>query len=248
MRGDDRPTGASSDRLATRPRAWFVELGVLVIAFVLFGYLHALAGRAVDAATANAGPLQAVERSLHLDVEHAANAWLAGGPTWVQLAAVLVYRSYYLVVAGTLAWLYVRRPGSYVEAPRTLVVMLALVLVVYWAVPMAPPRFAVPGVIDVVALHDLVGRGAARASGNLYSAMPSLHVALAAWCAHAVWRALRGSRPRAAWLAWLFPLLMAAVVLTTGNHYVLDVVGSAAVLAVSVVVARAWAGFAARRP
>jgi hypothetical protein len=34
---------------------------------------------------------------------------------------------------------------------------------------------------------------------------------------------------------------MVADVFTTGNHYVLDVVGSAALLAVSIVVARLWA-------
>ncbi|CCH76604.1 hypothetical protein BN12_1350015 [Nostocoides japonicum T1-X7] len=33
---------------------------------------------------------------------------------------------------------------------------------------------------------------------------------------------------------------MAAVVITTGNHYVLDVVGSAVLLTVSVGTARAW--------
>jgi hypothetical protein len=234
-------------RTPARRHAWYVELATLVVVLVLFGYLHALAGKAVGAAAAHGSTVQTIERALHLDVERAVNAWLAGGPTWAQLVAVYVYRSYYLVVAGVLMWLYARRPESYLVARRTLVTMLALVLAVYWAVPLAPPRFALPGVVDVVALHDPFGHGAARASGNLYSAMPSLHVGLAAWCAYAVWHALRRSHPRAAWLAWLFPLLMVAVVLTTGNHYVLDVVGAAAVLAVSVVVAREWGRLASRR-
>lgn len=69
-----------------------------------------------------------------------------------------------------------------------------------------------------------------------FSAMPSMHVALAAWCAYAVWSALRERHPRAAWLAWLFPELMTAVVFTTGNHYVLDVVGSTVLLGVAVLV------------
>lgn len=236
----DRPPGGSADRAPARPRAWFVEVGVLVVAFAAFSYLHALAGHAVGAATAHAGSLQRVEHLLHLDVERATNAWLADGPTWPQLVAVGVYRSYYLAVVGVLAWLVVRRPASFVPARRALLAMLPLVLAVYWAVPMAPPRLAVAGAVDVVALHDPFGRGAAGASGNQYSAMPSMHVALAAWCAYAVWLALRRSHPRAAWTAWLFPLLMVAVVLTTANHYVLDVVASAAVLAASVVVARAW--------
>jgi PAP2 superfamily len=69
--------------------------------------------------------------------------------------------------------------------------------------------------------------------------MPSLHVGWSLWCAYAVWSALRGMHPRLALLSWLFPLLMAADVLATGNHYVLDVAGSVALVAVAVVVASA---------
>ena len=57
--------------------------------------------------------------------------------------------------------------------------------------------------------------------------MPSMHVGWSAWCACTVWAALRPTRPCLAWTAWLFPALMTLVVIGTGNHYVLDVVGIA---------------------
>jgi hypothetical protein len=41
-------------------------------------------------------------------------------------------------------------------------------------------------------------------------------------------------------LAWVFPAVMVAVVLATGAHYLLDVVGSAVLLAASITVARLW--------
>lgn len=53
-----------------------------------------------------------------------------------------------------------------------------------------------------------------------------------------MWYALRGSHPRLALLLWIFPLGMAAVVLTTGNHYVLDIAGSVTLLAISIVPCR----------
>lgn len=112
---------------------------------------------------------------------------------------------------------------------------------------MSPPRFAVPGVVDIVARYDMVARPSWTSPGH-YTAMPSLHVGWALWCAYAVWSALRRTHPRAAPLAWLFPLLMAADVLVTGNHYVLDVVGSVALLAVSIVAASMWGRFLDRRP
>ena len=54
-------------------------------------------------------------------------------------------------------------------------------------------------------------------------------------------------RHRAALLAWVFPLVMVADVLATGNHYVLDVVGSAVLLGASIAVARLVSTLAARR-
>ena len=70
--------------------------------------------------------------------------------------------------------------------------------------------------------------------------MPSLHVGWSALCAYAAWLALRGKHPRLALLVWLFPTVMVAVVITTGNHYVLDVAGGLLLLALAIATGRAW--------
>ncbi|WP_066375276.1 phosphatase PAP2 family protein [Herbidospora mongoliensis] len=202
-----------------RPSHLVRELVVLAVAFLLFSRLHAVVGEGVvSAATANALTLQSWERSLHLDVELAANQWLTGHPALIQ-PALYYYRGYYAVLAGVLIWLFLRHPDEYAKARRTLLLMAALALVVFWFIPMSPPRFALPGVVDIVG-----SRGA-----NLYSAFPSLHFGWSLWAAYAVWSA----RPRLASLAWAFPAGMAVVVIVTGNHYVLDLVGSAVLLAVT---------------
>lgn len=212
-----------------------VELALLAVVLLAFLRLHAAAGHDISAAEIHATTLQTIERALGVDVELAVNGWLAGQPVLITVA-VLVYRSYYLAVLGVLVWVYVRHADVYLVVRRTLVAMLVLILPVYWAFPLSPPRFALPGVVDIVAENDLVDGH--RATG--YTAMPSNHVALSAWCAYAVWLALRPAHPRLALLAWLFPLLMTAVVLTTGNHFVLDVVGSAVLLGASIGVAALW--------
>jgi membrane-associated phospholipid phosphatase len=217
----------------SRARTVVLEVLGLLAAFVLFVALHAAAGHDTGAAAIHADTLQTVERVLHLDVERGANAWLAGHPVLITVA-VVVYRSYYLAVVGVLLWVAVRHAEAFGQVRRTLLTMLGLILLVYWALPLSPPRFALAGVVDLVATHDLVRNAG---SGNQFSAMPSSHVALAAWCAYAVWFALRPAHPRLALLAWLFPVVMVAVVLGTGNHYVLDVVASAVLLGVSIVVA-----------
>jgi hypothetical protein len=185
-----------------------------------------------------------------VDIEQTANEWLAGHPSLIQ-PAVYYYRLYYAVIVGVLIWVFARHADIYLKVRRTLLAMTALVLPVFWALPLSPPRFALPGVVDIVAEHDIVAGHASRDVGNgqnHYSAMPSLHVGWSAWCAYAVWSALRASHPRLALLAWVFPLGMAADVLTTGNHYVLDIAGSTVLLLGSIAAGSLWGRLAERWP
>lgn len=229
--------------------AVLVEVIVLLFGFLLFAHFHAVAGKDIASATANALALQSVERALHVDIEQIANEWLTEHPALIQ-PTVYYYRLYYVVLVGVLLWVFVWHADIYIKVRRTLLAMTALVLPVFWALPMSPPRFALPGVVDIIAEHDILGSHASRETGNgqnLYSAMPSLHVGWSAWCAYAVWSALRTSHPRLAPLPWVFPLVMAANVLGTGNHYVLDIVGSAVLLVVSIAAASVWGRLAERR-
>jgi len=219
-----------------------IELILLVLWFLLFTRLYATAGKDVGAAFANALALQSAEHAVHIDIERSANAWLTGNPVLSHLA-VYLYRLYYVVVAGVLLWVFIRHADAYRRVRRTMIAMTVLVLPVYWAVPMSPPRFALPGAVDIVARYDILDRAARESwtSPSQYTAMPSLHVGWSLWCAYALWSALRGRHPRLALLSWLFPLFMAADVLATANHYVLDIAASIALLAVSVVAASMWA-------
>lgn len=246
MAASDR-TGTARRRVSNpAPGGWRTAVGeVVLLAVVLlcFTRLHAAAGTDVATATANARWLQSVEQRLHVNVELTTNRWLAEHQGLIP-AAVLLYRLYYVALFGALVWTFLRRTQVYLHVRRTLVAMTGLALLVFWALPMSPPRFALPGTIDIIADHDILGGQPSRdlsSGANLFSAMPSLHVGWAAWCAYAVWLTLRPSHPRAALLAWLFPLVMVTDVLATGAHYVLDVVGSAVLLTAAIAVATGWA-------
>ncbi len=54
---------------------------------------------------------------------------------------------------------------------------------------------------------------------NLYAAMPSLHVAWAAWCATAI---VITTRSRRRHLAWLYPAATTLVVLAPASHFLPD--------------------------
>src|SRR4051812_42355266 len=159
-----------------RRLAVLAEVTGLLLVFLLFTRLHAAAGRDAASATANALALQSLEHALHVDIERTANEWLTGRPFLIP-AAVYYYRLYYAVVVGVLLWVFVRHVDTYLKVRRTLLAMTALVLPVFWALPLSPPRFALPGVVDIVAEHDILPGDASRDLGNgqnHYSAMPSL--------------------------------------------------------------------------
>jgi membrane-associated phospholipid phosphatase len=144
-------------------------------------------------------------------------------------------------VPAILVWLYTRRLAHYRYLRTVLVVTTLIDLPLVLAFPEAPPRFALDGIVDYMATYDIlggVGSRIPRPGVNALAAMPSMHVAWTTWCAYAVWSALGPHRPRAAWLAWLFPVVTALVVLATGHHYVLDILGGTAVVAIAVWVTR----------
>jgi membrane-associated phospholipid phosphatase len=95
--------------------------------------------------------------------------------------------------------------------------------------PVAPPRLADPSLMDTVTLHSEAYR-ALQPPGltNQYAAFPSLHFGWNVLVGVAVWGATRNVPLRL--LSVVGPAAMAAAVVLTANHYVLDLVGGLAIV------------------
>jgi hypothetical protein len=129
---------------------------------------------------------------------------------------------------GVLVWLYTRRPEHYPFIRNLLLVTTAIALVAFYLYPTAPPRLLSNyGFVDPTVLYHLVSQGGAQVTSytyNPYAAMPSLHVGYAIVAA---WGFFIGTRSRIVRvLAVTYPFAMAAAVIISGNHWVLDVVGA----------------------
>jgi hypothetical protein len=185
------------------------------------------AGR--HAAFGHAAQLWQAERRMHLTVEPYLNHLTAARP-WLADAAGYYYGlPHFLVTPLVLAWLYLGRPAAFGRLRSALVLATVAANVVFWAWPAAPPRFSVPGMTDILVTRDILGAAhphGATSLVNLYAAMPSLHVAWAAWCAAAV---VITTCSRWRHLAWLYPAATTFVVLASANHFLLDAAGGLAV-------------------
>ncbi|WP_330304250.1 MULTISPECIES: bifunctional glycosyltransferase 87/phosphatase PAP2 family protein [unclassified Streptomyces] len=174
----------------------------------------------------------AIERFLHIDIEH-----------WANHAVVKVgflrdffdfyYESFHFVVPLTvLGVLYARRPGDYRWARSALGFATLFALVGFWLYPLAPPRL-LPGLGVIDTVHGVQDfskpdYGTLTALTNQYAAMPSLHFGWSLWCGLVI--AILAPKWWMKALGLLHPLFTVSAIVATGNHWVLDAVGGAVVV------------------
>ena len=145
------------------------------------------------------------------------------------VALAWVHWAWYFVPHGTVAYVLARHRGHYPRAACAIAAVFDLGLVVYWAVPTAPPWWAAQeGRIEPVRrimveagehvwgrlwrpLYDSL-------AGNPFAAMPSLHFATSVMAARVLADVGRG--PGA--LGWAYAGTLGFGLVYLGEHYVID--------------------------
>jgi hypothetical protein len=217
----------------TRTR-WWVELLAIGWLCWLYDATTNLAPLRLSVALGNARGVLHVESLLHIDPELALDRWLAGHHTLGLILSDYYDNAHFIVTLSVLGWLWWRRADLYRPLRNSLVLVNVLGFIVFWRFPVAPPRM-LDGFTDVVASTHAFGSwhsGTLASHANQVAAMPSLHIAWAAWCTLALWRASERRSVRA--LAVAYPCLTGLAVLSTANHFLLDIVGGLLVLALAV--------------
>jgi PAP2 superfamily len=206
----------------------------IALALALCPLVAALApGRAEPLARIRA--LIGDERSLGLFFEPGAHRWAAARPVILHLADFGYIAIHLPVTLGVLAWVWLARPLAFGRVRLTFVAIQLLAVAGYLLVPTAPPRMVAGlGYGDAMSAGQ---HGLARLVQSPYAAMPSEHVAFALFAAGTVVLLTRSRPVRVA--AVLYPLLVLAEIVVTGNHIWLDAVAGAGVAAAGASIA--WA-------
>lgn len=205
------------------------EILVVLLLVQVYDHIRDIATTRAGQAMDDARQVLSIESWLHVDIEPSMNAWLSAHLNVEWLASWYYQLMHLSVTLGVLVWLYLRRPVAYRPARNALILVNGIGLVVFWLLPVAPPRllagFVDSGVASGVAQH------VTHISPDVYAAMPSLHIGWATWVVLQVWTATESRTGR--WLAAGHLLLTVVVVLATANHFVLDVAAGALVGVVS---------------
>ncbi|MGD0198815.1 MAG: phosphatase PAP2 family protein [Solirubrobacteraceae bacterium] len=217
-----------------------VWLEALVVFWLLFLYdqINDLAPLRRVAALHNAAGVLALERSLNISPELGLDHWVAAHATLGLVLSYYYVAAHFFVTFGLLAWLWWRKPRAYRPLRTRLVIINLIGFAIFWLYPVAPPRMlANDGFRDIIVLTQAVGnfhQGGLASTADQYAAMPSLHIAWAAWSAMVVWTTFQNRIVKVVALA--YPFVTAFVVIGTGNHFLLDVLAGAMVAATAILI------------
>lgn len=134
------------------------------------------------------------------------------------------YQSIYVVIALAPWWVRTRR-----DLRRLMIsswMAMAVIFPFYWLVPSGAPRRPLVG-------HDWISRilGAERNTFPPIAAFPSFHVLWAVFLA-------RAFRPRR--IGWTYAVVIAVSCITTGQHYIADVLASLVIAPAFIEPERTW--------
>ncbi len=231
---DRSPRGGSTAEPGAPPRLRPRPIRELVLVAALF--LAYKAGRAVAdghvaRAYADAKRVWHFERSLRLPQEAHVQHMLMTSQALIRVANVYYAWAHFAAMIIFLLWVYLFRPAQYVPLRRLAAAVTGIALVVHLTFPLAPPRL-VTGLhmIDTATVFgpSVYGPPSDDTLTNQYAAMPSLHVG---WALIVAIGLIRTTRSRWRWLWLLYPVCTFTVVVGTANHYWLDGLVAAAIVA-----------------
>jgi PAP2 superfamily len=233
---------------AVAGRRWFEvvtagarEGAVVMVLFTIWQIAAGLALTRVAGAVERAHTILRIESWLPLPTELTVQHWVLPHPDLVKAMNAFYLYVHINSITIFLIWLFLRHRGHYPWARNALVLLTAPCLLIQM-VPVAPPRMLTGlGFVDTANLYgqSIYGPFGSGMADQL-SAMPSVHVGWALLIAVVV---IRVSTSRWRWLILAHPVVTTFVVVATANHFWLDGIVAAGILALALPaasVAESW--------
>jgi len=227
---------------ARLPRGWR-DLALQVVLFLVVYQGYQLVRGFVDGrsglAFANSERIMDLERSIGAFFEPGFQQAMLDHRWLIELANWAYFNTHFVVTAGFLTWLYLRRNDHFYFVRNMFMVAMVLALAGYAAFPAAPPRmFGELGFTDTIATFTGIEQDSSSASllVNPYAAVPSMHVAFSLMLAAPAVALVQSAWARAAWS--VYPLVVLFVIVVTANHFWFDAAAGAVVACTAALAAR----------
>lgn len=240
------PSTDSRQPLTKRIRyGWIIEIVVGIGIYFLYDTLRDETMGSAAEALRHARQVVDIERFFGIYQEHRIQHAFLDWHPFISFWNIYYGTIHFVMPLVALVAMYRKTPARYVRWRNALLFMLGFGLIGFWLYPLTPPRLMAShyDFVDTPSRFfnfgpqqriELNANGeptaAARAAfGNLYAAMPSLHVGWSTWSALALLPLVR--RPWLKVLVCLYPFATIFAIVVTGNHWILDAIGGWVVLA-----------------
>ena len=231
LRGSTKPTlpTVHLEERATNVVAGLRELGIVAGLFLLWKFASAISLTDTSGAFARGRWVWQLERTLRLPSELSVQNGLLAHHDLVQLVNVFYLAAHLGSLLIFLPWMFFRHRSQY-RRWRNLIAVFTGVSLLIQLISVAPPRLLPQfGFVDTAALyHESAYQHLGHGLIGQLSSMPSIHVGWAIAIAMAV---ISVSTSRWRWLVLAHPILTVYAVVATANHFWLDGVAAAALIA-----------------
>jgi len=213
-----------------------LELGFVAAAVACYLVVRAYTADRTAEAVSNAQGLLARERQLGVDWEHQVQDATMSVPGLSEFFTQFYIWGYLPTLIVVTIWLYVRHRESYRTLRTALLASGVAGLAAYAFYPCAPPWIADAGFTDTVTEGPFLSVARPPDITNHLGAFPSFHVGWVILAGIVVFSATRSRLVRA--LCVLHPAAMSYAVVSTGNHWVLDIPAGVLLAVVGLVAGR----------
>lgn len=216
---------------------WWTEVALVAGFYFVYSWISDQTAGSRSIAFAHARAAITAERWLGIYYEQTIQHFFMGDRAIIKAADLYYVTLHFILPTVALFWLFFKARPHYIRWRNALAWTTGISMVWFMVDPVMPPRLlpASYGFVDTLNVVGGAGRFDAalmKDAGNLFAAMPSLHLAWAAWCACALMPLVRR------W--WVKALLVAHVLLTifvvtvTANHFFMDLIGGAVALGLGI--------------
>ncbi len=250
---DSNQTNAPpSANVAPQLRWWKEVVLVLGLYWLYSGARNQFGSSSVAPSEAleNAERIIDIEQAMGLFFEQEVQSWFIEQEWFLWLSNVFYGAFHFGVTIFVLVWMFLRHPSRYRRWRATIAYTTVFGLIGFSLFPLMPPRL-LPGCppenpfggcatdysfVDTLAEYGGLwsfDSGRMAEISNQYAAMPSLHIAWAAWCFVAMAPVVRHDHTKV--LLALYPFATLFVIVVTANHFWIDAIGGIMALGAGIV-------------
>jgi len=214
--------------LARHPALRYVQIAPIALVLWLLSYAASFRDGAARVGLHNAAVVNSISVDLGGGIGREMNDWLATHYS-AELAATWYYILFQGAITGIVGVVLIWRRAPHFSLHRNaLIIVTGIGLAAFWFYPVAPPRM-LAGYHDIIRTAVPLFANVVESKGaDQFASLPSLHVAWALWVAVSCTGMLRHPAAQAA--IWLYPVATTLDVMSTANHYLLDVITAPVIL------------------